>query len=435
MYIPKVPRDMVLLGMYNRSYIRYNEIEELQMRLKMFTIYNIPIQNLPKFLEKSGKLIDRIERKGLHGVVSVEVHPELDFVEHGKEESTLYRPVFVNAVAPKFNGWTFAASLQRTKSEHGVGTVIRRSPGVEADLSKWQKETASWCDHCQTSRYRRNTYIVKHDDGSLKEVGSSCIRDFLGQIDLNRLAEYFKFLNGMVFLRHNYGSTHENPTYSTEQFLGYAAQTVLDYGWVSQSKAEYGEKHATSMEASYAFCWYVLGTRPQRWTTAPPKPSEEAIHIATRVMEEALSMDLSNENSDWKYNIKTLCTLGVMEMRNIGLMTSAVLLYFRPVWQEEKRLKDLEAIADSSVLNEWIGVAGIRQDFGIVELVKVIPSETQYGALFVHKFVDADGRTLAWFTGSNHELGQYILKGTVKKHAEWNSIKETHVSRCVLKSL
>ncbi|HTW80290.1 MAG TPA: UvrD-helicase domain-containing protein [Terracidiphilus sp.] len=36
------------------------------------------------------------------------------------------------------------------------------------------------CEHCNTRRHRNETYILKNDDGGYKQVGSSCLHEFLG---------------------------------------------------------------------------------------------------------------------------------------------------------------------------------------------------------------------------------------------------------------
>ena len=62
---------------------------------------------------------------------------------------------------------------------------MRSVPGVELD--GWRPEVSE-CDHCGTTRRRSATYLVEHEDGSRKQVGSSCMADFLGASGHPRLA-------------------------------------------------------------------------------------------------------------------------------------------------------------------------------------------------------------------------------------------------------
>ncbi len=45
--------------------------------------------------------------------------------------------------------------------------------------SEWQK-AVPYCEHCRTKHYRKNTFVVRHEDGSEKQVGSTCLKDYCG---------------------------------------------------------------------------------------------------------------------------------------------------------------------------------------------------------------------------------------------------------------
>lgn len=38
----------------------------------------------------------------------------------------------------------------------------------------------SYCEHCRTNHYRRNTFIVRGENGNEKQVGSTCLKDYCG---------------------------------------------------------------------------------------------------------------------------------------------------------------------------------------------------------------------------------------------------------------
>ena len=58
----------------------------------------------------------------------------------------------------------------------------------------------AWCEHCGLRRRRKATFVVVHvDSGELRQVGSGCLRDFLGGHDPDRAcrqAEYLALARG-----------------------------------------------------------------------------------------------------------------------------------------------------------------------------------------------------------------------------------------------
>ena len=55
-----------------------------------------------------------------------------------------------------------------------------------------------------------------------------------------------------------------------------------------------------------------------------------------------------------------------------------------------------------------------------------------YGTTFIYKMTDSDGRRFTWFTSIGDAMGmneELKIVGTIKKHDEWNGLKETHLSR------
>lgn len=411
----------------------------------MDTIYLIPQQNLQRLQQRLDELVNRTQKKGLAGILRYQVRADQMFTVGMRDPYNLehqlkvaYYPVYLSASVPKYEGWTFVATLQRLYGAE-AGTILRAVPGTTADLSKWKKEfIPAWCDHCQTIRERKDTYIVQHEDGTIKEVGSSCIRDFLGHVNPNTLAQHL----GHLFTVHATMSEHEefgaggassNPTYDVEHFLAYAAQAVLDHGWVSRQKSRAEDIDSTADVARDGFDYHVRHIRPSVrswWFTPPPTPSEQAVDIARRVME--LGQEpLREDDNDWLYNVTTLLRVGVMELRNAGLVASAVLLYFRQVWDAERRDREAARFA-ADAASTWIGEVGKRQEFGKVTLTNIFPTESDFGPVFIHTFKDEAGNVLKWFTGTLHDEGEYQLKGTVKRHTEYKGVKETHLNRCKL---
>ena len=137
--------------------------------------YNIVEQNLNTLLNRIDRLNAKLVRIGAAPVVYKQVgHTD---EPHPVEASKLVRYIEleISADTAKANGWEFVATLVHTDD----GNIIRSVPGFAVPVEF--RDKATWCDHCQTSRLRRDTYIVRHADGRVMQVGSNCLQEFIGQ--------------------------------------------------------------------------------------------------------------------------------------------------------------------------------------------------------------------------------------------------------------
>ena len=75
-----------------------------------------------------------------------------------------------------FAGWSFIATLQHLTT----GENIIRNISDEFVVPLEYRSSGSDCQHCMVNRYRKDTYVVRHDSGKYFQVGSTCIKDFLG---------------------------------------------------------------------------------------------------------------------------------------------------------------------------------------------------------------------------------------------------------------
>ena len=148
--------------------------------------YKICEANLRTLTEKLSRLSAKLVRIGAAPVI-YEVVGQTDEPSPEDEAKLIrYFELEVEGVAPKHNGWEFLATLIHTDD----GNIIRSVPGFVAPAD--YRDKVPLCDHCHTHRVRRDTYIVRHEDGRTMQVGSSCLQDFLTTAPgrLTKAAEY-----------------------------------------------------------------------------------------------------------------------------------------------------------------------------------------------------------------------------------------------------
>ena len=94
-----------------------------------------------------------------------------EFVEH----KALFVEIEIHGEIPKLpGGWTLLAVVNH---EEGM-PIVKCVPGFE--LPEGQRDRGALCDHCGTARSRKDTFVLRADDGRVVQVGRNCLADFLG---------------------------------------------------------------------------------------------------------------------------------------------------------------------------------------------------------------------------------------------------------------
>jgi hypothetical protein len=81
---------------------------------------------------------------------------------------------------PRLKGWEVVGRLDHV--DGGPGRVS--FAGQRLDRGAWSG-AEPWCEHCGLLRRRTVTYLVRDGGGEVRQIGSSCLRDYTGR-DLAR---------------------------------------------------------------------------------------------------------------------------------------------------------------------------------------------------------------------------------------------------------
>ena len=99
--------------------------------------------------------------------------------------------VTVTGEAPKLNGWWFVAAIDNVNNS----AVIRTVPGIEIP-EQYMHTNPCQCDHCNVQRYRTSTFVV-FNGTEHRQVGKSCLKDFLGHQSPEAAVQYTSLLCDM----------------------------------------------------------------------------------------------------------------------------------------------------------------------------------------------------------------------------------------------
>ena len=136
--------------------------------------YEIPVENIEELRKKAA----RIQKKAItHGckVVFEEVDEifKTETNEDGNEVTRKYIVVEAEGEA-KAEGWVFAGTIEHTKA----GNILR-SVSDEYKIPERYHDAKPYCEHCNTKRYRKDTYVVYNEEtGEFKQLGKSCLKEY-----------------------------------------------------------------------------------------------------------------------------------------------------------------------------------------------------------------------------------------------------------------
>src|SRR5687768_14751627 len=158
----------------------------------------------------------------------------------------------VGASEVKLAGWTFLATLDHELGEEN--TIVRLVPGAEGQLPSDYRHRGNLCDHCKRRQVRKATFVCKHEDGRLVQVGSTCVHDFLGIDAAQALGLVEMFALACGYLEDEEGFRQQEPTtFSVVEYLAWVAKDVRENGWVSRTQAREQGLLATADSAIEAY--------------------------------------------------------------------------------------------------------------------------------------------------------------------------------------
>ena len=341
--------------------------------------------------EKIAKLNKRAAKRGWTGILTVtgEAFTEETKSRNGLPVKRQMVHVVISGAAPKYDGWTFLARCDWTDG----GMVLFTAPGVEGidrtDITEGK------CDHCGINRFRRSTYIVRHDDGRQLQVGSTCLKDFLGW-NTNPVFIYPPS-DDDLFGEGGYG--HSTPVYDVETLLAASWACIQEFGYVRSG--DYSG-NATKYTVLSVLDPRTAKERELSQKITPHIPA--SVGMAKRIRE-------------------------FVEPRFVGFLVSAP-----QAWAKAQERSLIQQREKDSRTNEFLGAIGDKLEL-TVTLKSIRHLESDWGVTTLYTFATDTGHVVKWFSSrtvfTERDLDQPMkLRGTVKKHDTYKDAKSTVLTRC-----
>jgi hypothetical protein len=314
-------------------------------------------------------------------------------------------------------GWRFLASVETVDY---VGDEPRNRVlgyGISKEVSDQYITIHQNCDHCQQNRKRNQTYIIQNGD-KVVQVGSSCLKDYmgidptnaLGSLDMGNIIE-------AIGEDESWGHGNNAPSiFDINKVTPIIVSLLSKNGFVSASAAEYGSQTKTADDIRNMLlptnCPALIAWQKEM------EPTQENIDTAKMILERLSGRILetyrNNPTSldEFSFKIGLCLNRQYLDYKDFQLFSAAV--------NKEGEFIAKERIGKDIKRNEFFpgAVEGQKIDFsGTIHSTKEIA--TQFGTSILVMFISESGHVLKnFYSGKKMEfnIGSKVnVKGTVKK--------------------
>lgn len=390
--------------------------------------------NLDKVEQVVKKLNKRANKLGLVPL-TIKVGPAIPEEDPDTHKVNVYHDVMILGESPVIAGWHLVAVINHfidtSISEAGYTNLIRVVPGE--NLPESYRNSKPECDHCKHNRFRKDTIIVQHEDGTYRQVGTGCVADFLGHTNVKSFLEYAKFPEIFEKEFRGWGEPKGYYTqYTASYFLTLTSAVIRTHGWVSSAQSRESGKTATFVE--------VLEQIRNREKYNPKKEEiiktvEEDVLLADGAIDWVKNLPESETSkNDYLYNCSVVIKAGMVNDKTYAITASIIPSYKRHL------AKEIEA-KKVKVESKYFGSVGEKFQGKVTFLFRNEYQAQRYSYYgsdvgYIYNFTTAEGYRFVWFTTNyfNLEKGEEVeLKGTVKAHKEYKDTKQTVLTRCKIK--
>jgi hypothetical protein len=364
-------------------------------------VFKIPDYNMGYLKERIQKLNKKATKLGVVPVQLELMGRELvvkKSAASNKETAYYLNTIKVIGEPPKIAGWHLVASIDCDIS----GNIINVVPGQTLPV-EYRSANPKQCDQCHTQRDRKNAYVVQHDNGEYKQVGRSCLKDFLGHKDPKLILAVASYISAFLDeirdaeTREEYGQRPENVE-ELERFLAYTACQIRLHGWTPKS-AESETNRATVYGV-----WSNMYPSP-KYADEAERPEERDYKLAQEAIKWAREELANKPNlSDYEYNLVNLTKSDEFASKHAGYVASLIAAYHRSAEQAinyAKRTASAKEIAEKS---NFVGKVGDRLSGLNLTVIGVRQIPTQFGTSTIIRMLDENTNAFVWFASGSIDI-------------------------------
>lgn len=304
------------------------------------------------------------------------------------------------------DGYTVAAQIEHLAGGNVVSTF-------DGDCKPEWSELKPHCDHCNGNHGQRVTFIVRHEDGTEKQVGSTCLKGYCG---INPQAigwanELVEVLIGQDEEHFDWIGKGVQPALHTIDALALAAMLQRTKGYTASSEYNSNKEMLIGLISD--------GAKAEQRDHDLALEIEKLLTGMTR--EEAFAANMNN--------VKSLLECGYCKKAHLGYIAYAPLAYERYMKKQAEKQQREASMDAERVASRYIGEIGQRMEIEVSDISLLTSWESEWGWTYLYKIVDTLGNVMIWYASRAIE-GAKKIKATIKSHSERDGVKQTVITRC-----
>lgn len=378
----------------------------------------------PELKKKLNRIKKKCEKTGNDFSFEVIGEEIKDFIDN-KGNKSYYKFFIVNVSGVAIiNGWQAVAVLDCTFN----GNIVHKLDNVE--IPNCYYNSPNVCDHCKSERNRKNLFVIYNKEtNEWKQVGKNCLEIYTGGLDAEYVTAYYdgitqfeKYNNidyeDVIKWNHHY--------YNVKTIIAYAFVIINKMGTYYNSSCDIPTKLLVKEmlinnidKAIYNINKYLKNAGFNCEFSDSDFCLDEDDSIVTEIINYYNSL---KDNNDFVHNVQVMLKDGYVDIKNAGY------LCYLP-----KGYSDYKEKLKQNQMSHWFGEVGKRYKNLKINYWDVIASwSNEYGMTFIYKIVLVSGDILIWKT--NKDISECdTISFTVKEHKEYNGVKQTEITRGVVK--
>ena len=405
--------------------------------MNKFAIYE---ENMPKFEKALNRIKNKCEKYDCPFVYN-EIGEEfkVETITTDEDGTILTSPIEITRrfvvveveAKPTIDNWELIASLEHTKE----GNIIH-SVRNDIEIPKHYYNVAPYCEHCNTKRYRKNSFIIRNTEtNEFKQVGKTCLNDFTGNINAEWLASFYAMFDKLAEFEAPQGGCSNNTRYfPAVDLLAYTVAVTNIYGYCKS-----GANNATGEMVKDFYIVSECKGYPSKEDNERIREKMQSVNFKVTAEDTATAKKIIAyvnsiaDTNNYIHNIKTLCASDMVAYKNVNLLVSAITCYNREL---ERKAKE-DARKKEAGNSNHIGNIKDRLTINIASwrcLTSWCGCYDGYNetTTFLYQFVDNAGNIFVWKTQKyfDEDAELQTITGTVKAHNVFRDIKQTELTRC-----
>ncbi len=209
--------------------------------------YTIPRSRLSQLHKSIDKLNRRAVKLGRQPAILEELGSDFEqlFEIMANQVGPQFERVEVRLTQPepiRLDGWQLAAYADLVEAKgHGREASLKALAGQSLPQRAFTADQIRTCEHCNKKRYRKLTFLVrKEETGEEVLVGSSCLGDFLGNVNAHQLVklagvEEQQSETVRTLASYSLAEMPPTPAVRVDDYLAVACAMVRQHGYTNRS--------------------------------------------------------------------------------------------------------------------------------------------------------------------------------------------------------